>query len=101
MSGQLAPGWNIYTGGTYYTSRDADGVSVNTERPRAVARLFTTYRLPGEWNKLTLGGGVNWQLTTWSSVPIGDGSVTARQNAYAIYNLMARYDASLRGCRPS
>ncbi len=96
LSGQLAPGWNIYTGGTYYTSRDADGVSVNTERPRAVARLFTTYRLPGEWNKLTLGGGVNWQLTTWSSVPIGDGSVTARQKAYAIYNLMARYDFTSR-----
>ena len=61
-----------------------------------MARLFTTYRLPGEWNKLTLGGGVNWQLTTWSSVPIGDGSVTARQNAYAIYNLMARYDFTSR-----
>lgn len=100
MSGQLAPGWNIYTGGTYYTSRDADGVSVNTERPRAVARLFTTYRLPGEWNKLTLGGGVNWQLTTWSSVPIGDGSVTrARKPMRSTTSWRAT--TSLRGCRPS
>ncbi|MNS94830.1 Ferric-pseudobactin BN7/BN8 receptor precursor [compost metagenome] len=95
-SGQLAPGWNAYAGGTYYTSRDAQGVSVNTERPRAMAKLFTTYRLPGAWNKLTVGGGVNWQISTYSTVETGDVTVTAKQRAYAIYNLMARYDFNSR-----
>lgn len=94
VSGMLAPGWNAYAGGTYYTSRDAQGVSVNTERPRAMAKLFTTYRLPGDWNKLTVGGGVNWQISTYSQVSAGSDTVTAKQKAYAIYNLMARYDFS-------
>ncbi len=94
VSGMLAPGWNAYAGGTYYTSRDAEGVSVNTERPRAMAKLFTTYRLPGDWSKLTVGGGVNWQISTYSQVSAGSDTVTAKQKAYAIYNLMARYDFS-------
>ncbi|HEY9272198.1 ferric-rhodotorulic acid/ferric-coprogen receptor FhuE [Achromobacter sp.] len=96
VSGQLAQGWNAYAGGTYYASRDAQGVSVNPERPRAVARLFTTYRLPGEWSRLTVGGGVNWQLSSYSEVSAGDNMVTVKQKAYAIYNLMARYDFNSR-----
>ncbi|MFY2656106.1 ferric-rhodotorulic acid/ferric-coprogen receptor FhuE [Achromobacter xylosoxidans] len=94
LTGQLAPGWNTTLGGTYYTSRDAHGVSVNTERPRASATLFTTYRLPGAWNRLTLGGGANWQISTYSKVELDEGSVIAKQKAYAIFNLMARYDFS-------
>ena len=96
VSGQLAPGWNAYAGGTYYTSRDAQGVSVNPERPRAMAKLFTTYRLPGAFSKLTVGGGVNWQISTYSEVSAGDDTITAKQKAYAIYNLMARYDFNSR-----
>lgn len=96
LTGQLAPGWNTTLGGTYYTSRDAHGVSVNTERPRASATLFTTYRLPGAWSKLTLGGGANWQISTYSKVELSEGSVIAKQKAYAVFNLMARYDFSAR-----
>lgn len=57
-----------------------------------MAKLFTTYRLPGDWSRLTVGGGVNWQISTYSQVSAGDDTVTAKQKAYAIYNLMARYD---------
>lgn len=96
VSGLLSEGWNAYAGGTYYTSRDAQGVSVNPERPRAVAKLFTTYRLPGSWNRLTVGGGVNWQLSSYSEVSAGDATVTVKQKAYAIYNLMARYEFNSR-----
>ncbi|AOU95049.1 ferric-rhodotorulic acid outer membrane transporter [Achromobacter ruhlandii] len=96
VTGQMAPGWNTTLGGTYYTSRDVHGVSVNTERPRATAMLFTTYRLPGAWSKLTLGGGVNWQISTYTNVELDEGSVTAKQKAYALFNLMARYDFNSR-----
>lgn len=96
LTGQLAPGWNTTLGGTYYTSRDAHGVSVDTERPRASATLFTAYRLPGAWSKLTLGGGANWQISTYSKVELGEGSVIAKQKAYAVFNLMARCDFSAR-----
>ncbi|CAB3666985.1 Ferripyoverdine receptor [Achromobacter deleyi] len=96
VTGQLAPGWNTTLGGTYYTSRDVHGVSVNTERPRATAMLFTTYRLPGAWSKLTVGGGVNWQISTYSTVELDEGSVTAKQKAAALFNVMARYDFNSR-----
>ncbi|MNS70018.1 Ferric-pseudobactin BN7/BN8 receptor precursor [compost metagenome] len=54
-------------------------------------RLFTTYQLPGDWNRLTVGGGVNWQsgVYTIASGPNGDERVG--QGSYAITNLMARY----------
>jgi outer membrane receptor for ferric coprogen and ferric-rhodotorulic acid len=37
-------------------------------------RTFTTYRLPGAFNKLTIGGGVNWQdsIYTYATNPAGN-----------------------------
>ncbi|WP_083377067.1 TonB-dependent receptor domain-containing protein [Pseudomonas mandelii] len=54
---------------------------------------FTTYRLPGAFNKLTIGGGVNWQdsIYTYAVNPAGN-SEKIQQDAYALVNLMARYE---------
>ena len=41
-----------------------------------------------------MGGGANWQISTYSKVELDEGSVIAKQKAYAIFNLMARYDFS-------
>lgn len=54
---------------------------------------WTTYRLPGEWEKLTVGGGANWQsgihftATPWQ---LGQ-TVKAKQEQYTVVDLMARY----------
>lgn len=93
VSGELTPGWNASAGYTKFKATDADGVDVNSIYPRELVRLFTTYRLPGVWSALTVGGGVNWQGTTYTYAqdPLG---VTRKieQKAYALVNLMARYD---------
>ena len=95
LSGELAPDWNLSAGYTQFKATDATGADVNSIYPRELLRVFTSYRLPGAWNKLTLGGGVNWQSATYTYAtnPLG---VTEKieQKAYALVNLMARYDFS-------
>ena len=54
--GELAPGWNASAGYSQFKAKDASGKDVNSIYPRKLLRLFTTYRLPGAWNALTLGG---------------------------------------------
>ena len=61
-----------------------------------MARLWTTYRMPGEWRRLTVGGGVNWNSGisyTGEIWQIGK-EATARQGAYAVVGLMARYQVN-------
>ncbi len=54
--------------------------------PRQTLKLFTSYRLPGAWEKLTLGGGIQWQNATTS----GSG-INHEQGSFALVSLMARY----------
>lgn len=93
VSGELAPGWNLSAGYTQFDAEDADGRGVNTLYPSKLLRTYTTYRLPGALNKLTLGGGVNWQdsIHTYAQNPAGN-LEKIEQDAYALINLMARYD---------
>lgn len=92
ISGELAYGWNISLGATVLQSQDADGNDVNTQLPRQMARLFTSYTFPGEWDKLTIGGGLNWQGTTYLPIETVNGTVRYSQSPYATVSLMARYD---------
>lgn len=95
FNGELTPGWQAALSYSYSTTKDADGQAIRTIFPRHMAKLWTTYRLPGEWHRLTVGGGVNWQsriyysATTWSLPGI---TLNGEQPAYFVTNLMARYD---------
>lgn len=93
VSGELATDWNASVGYTQFTAEDANGDDVNTLYPTKLLRTFTTYRLPGAFNKLTIGGGVNWQdsIYTYATNPAGN-SEKIQQDAYALVNLMARYE---------
>ncbi len=93
VSGELAPDWNASLGYTQFDVEDANGDAANTLYPTKLLRTFTTYRLPGMFNRLTLGGGVNWQDTvyTYAANP-ADEPEKFEQGAYALVNLMARYD---------
>ncbi|AVJ28428.1 ferric-rhodotorulic acid/ferric-coprogen receptor FhuE [Achromobacter spanius] len=91
VSGEVTPGWNVAAGWSHWTASDGEGNAIQTDQPRSLVRVFTTYQLPGDWNRLTVGGGVNWQshVYTIASGPNGDERVG--QGSYAITNLMARY----------
>lgn len=95
VTGELAPGWNLMAGYTQFDVEDANGDAANTRYPTKLLRTFTTYRLPGAFNKLTVGGGVNWQesIYTYALNPAGN-SEKVEQEAYALVNLMARYEVT-------
>ncbi|MCO2550208.1 TonB-dependent receptor [Pseudomonas aeruginosa] len=95
LQGELADDWNIYGGVAHFNSTDATGERLSAYLPRTTARLFTTYRLPGDWSKLTVGGGVTWQSGTYQSATNPQGaSVNVEQKSYALASLMAKYRAT-------
>lgn len=96
LAGELAPGWNASAGYTQFKAEDAAGADVNSIYPRKLLRVFTTYRLPGEWSGLTIGGGVNWEGSTYTIDPNAPAATSGRieQGAHSLVNLMARYEFS-------
>ena len=90
-SGELAPGWQLSAGISRTLGRDGDGVRINPTMPTTQATLFTTYRLPGSWQRLTVGGGVNWQNRMYSPYTVGDVDLRYQQGSFAVVSLMARY----------
>lgn len=91
INGELAPGWQMGAGYTHYRFRGADGEKIKTDIPADQIKLFTTYRLPGAWHKLTVGGSVQWQSKIFDNQLTGVARETNTQKAYAVVDLMARY----------
>ncbi|RON27418.1 TonB-dependent siderophore receptor [Pseudomonas lini] len=104
LAGEVMEGWNLSAGYTYNHTRDAKGDYVygsvlQTTAPEQVVRVFSTYRLPGTWENLTVGGGVNWQSEFFGNVFQPNPSDTVNfgqysritQDSYYLVDLMARY----------
>jgi outer membrane receptor for ferric coprogen and ferric-rhodotorulic acid len=92
-SGEILPDWNLAASYSHSVTKDADGERINTVIPANQVKLWSTYRLPGELDHLTLGGGVNWQ----SGISLTDSpwfvgqKIKATQGDYAVFNAMATY----------
>lgn len=93
ISGEVLPGLQVSGGYTYTTTeylKDTVGNTGNVLRstdPKRLLRLFSSYRLPGQYDDWTVGGGVQAQSDTYSR----SGTAEARQGGYAVYNAMVRY----------
>jgi len=94
VSGEIISGLNASIGYAIFRAKDETGVDFNSIYPRKTLRAFASYRLPGAWSKLTVGGGVNWEGSSYTldgTVGPGiDGRI--EQDSFALVNLMARYD---------
>ncbi|QLF91764.1 TonB-dependent siderophore receptor [Pseudomonas sp. ABC1] len=88
INGELTPGWQLSAGYTHSVSTDKNDERIVTQIPRHSLKTFTSYRLPGALDKLTVGGGINWQS---KAAYYPD---TYMQGSYSLVNLMARYDIS-------
>ena len=93
ISGELTENWSLSAGYSQFRAEDGDDVAINTNHPRKTFKLFSKYRLPGAWNRLSVGGGVNWESANYTDVinPQGGGE-RLRQPAFSLVNLMARYE---------
>lgn len=100
-SGMLSPVWNLSAGVSRSVTRNALGVPINTTTPSNLLRLFTTYKLPGALDRITVGGGLTWQSSIFRN---GNRPVAERANGTLVYsptrmtqssvylvNLMAQY----------
>lgn len=93
VSGELLPDWNLNASYSHSVVKDADNERVKTIIPADMLKVWTTYRLPGELDRVTVGGGVNWQSAIHMTVDSWQLTAPAKvkQSDYAIANLMARY----------
>ncbi|WKN24376.1 TonB-dependent siderophore receptor [Azotobacter vinelandii] len=93
VSGELMPGWNIQAGFTHQVIRDDEtNEKLTTFEPENQFKLYTTYRLPGRLNRITIGGGGSYQGTTWrDGTDVLGNDHQYRQEAFWLVNLMGRY----------
>lgn len=91
ISGEITPGWNLAASYTYWNGRDNKGQAITTRQPRTLLRGFTTWQLPGDLKKLTIGGGINWQSRVYSIATGPKGNERVDQGGYALTSLMANY----------
>lgn len=102
MSGELVERLQVQAGYVFQESHDAEGKRESTNQPQHLLKLAGTYRLAGDWSRLTVGGNLQWQSSTyfvpgdWYSV-VGDPKF--EQKAYTLVGLVAGYDfnAQLKG----
>lgn len=95
VSGQPAAGWNVAGGYTYRRSRvpaqpDVILSAVNTNQPKHLFKLSTSYRVPA-LPKLVIGGSYSLQSETYYETS-GDPLWRADEPGYAVLGLMARYE---------
>ncbi|MFJ2446107.1 TonB-dependent siderophore receptor [Pseudomonas sp. NPDC087626] len=93
ISGQLAPGWQLQAGYTHKVVRDEHGNKVSTWEPEDQLSFYSSYKLQGNLDKLTLGGGARWQGQGWQVLTNRAKSSEEKfsQDAYWLVDLMGRY----------
>ena len=96
ISGELTPGWQLQAGYTHKISRDDSGKKISTWEPEDQLNFYTSYKLTGSLDKLTLGGGARWQGKGWQDAyNYGKGvNQVFSQDPYWLVDLMARYQIS-------
>ena len=92
-TGQPLPGWNVNASYSQFKAEDADDVPANTDQPRKLLKIFTTYDLGGALTGLTIGGGVNYRSKAYSdgNNPVTGDAFRFQQDGYTLVALMARY----------
>ena len=94
--GELLPNWNVNLSYSQFTAEDAKGEAVNTYMARKLLKMYNSYNFTGALNKLTIGGGINWQDGHYDEFtsPLTGKQEKLKQQAYTLVSLMARYEMS-------
>ena len=94
--GKITPQWDVSAGWSDYRAKDADGAHVLAHQPRRVFNFATRYDFTGTLDGLSVGGAVKWESRPPVTAVNPGTNVEERigQPAYAIANIMARYDVT-------
>lgn len=96
MSGELSPGWQVQGGYTHKIVRDDNGEKISTFEPQDQFKVSTSYKLQGDLDKFTVGGGARWQNRAWQNIWNGPREQYEKfeQSDYWVVDLMTRYQIS-------
>lgn len=99
VAGMLAPGWQLSAGYTYVTAKytkDANasnvGKRLSTDEPRHLFKLYTSYRLPGQYSRWSVNGWLNAQSKTYRH----EAGYRTGQGSFAIIGVGTAYQFSER-----
>jgi outer membrane receptor for ferric coprogen and ferric-rhodotorulic acid len=90
VAGELMPDWQVQGGYTHRITRDGDDNKISTTEPEDMFRLSTNYRLPGQFNKLSIGGSASWQSKIWTDA----NPQRYTQGSYWVLDAMAKYQVT-------
>ncbi len=90
VAGRIGSLWDLSAGYTQFSLKDDDRRDARTHVPRKTLRLNAVARVPGV-SGLRLGATVKWQSDIHRTETE---TITSRQDAYALLDLMASYDIS-------
>ena len=93
VNGAMTDNLQMTFGGSRFVASDNNGNAINSDLPRTTLKLFTRYQLP-MLPDLSVGGGVNWQNTTFQYADGPQGNMRAEQGSYALVNLFSRYQVT-------
>ncbi|MFT4193096.1 TonB-dependent receptor domain-containing protein [Ottowia sp.] len=77
-------------GYTRVLTKDSSGNRLNGDQPKHQFKLYTSWT-PASLNRLTVGGGVTWESSTYADWVDESWRSLYTQKSYAVVNLMARY----------
>ncbi|NWD70005.1 TonB-dependent siderophore receptor [Pseudomonas gingeri] len=86
-SGEVLPGWQVAGGYTFNVTDSSTGGPTDYQTPKHLLRASTTYNLQGDWNRLTVGGGVSAQ-SGYSTTVYGP---TVSNGGRAVWDALASY----------
>lgn len=94
VAGMLQPGWQMSAGYTYVTAKytkDSNvanvGQRLNTDEPQHLFKLYTSYRLPGQYGRWSINGSINAQSKLYRS----ETEYRTHQGGYEVVGLGAVY----------
>jgi outer membrane receptor for ferric coprogen and ferric-rhodotorulic acid len=90
VNGEIVPGWRVAGGFANARSEDRDGVRQLPQTPVNSFKMFTSYRLPGKLDGLTIGGNLQWQSKGRAEYA-GPNNVYYVQGSLATLDLMTQY----------
>jgi outer-membrane receptor for ferric coprogen and ferric-rhodotorulic acid len=103
LNGELAPGWLIGTGYTFDVNHALAGGELSSATPRHLVKLWSSWQLPGGYQRWTIGGSVQAQssnfeagllcaqLDSFGNCLVPQQSFREVQGSFAVIDLRAGY----------
>lgn len=92
LNGELASGWLIGAGYTFNVNQAFDGGELSSATPRHLLKLWSSWQLPGKYQRWTIGGSVQAQSSNFEA-----GSVCAQLNSFGNCLVSQQYFREVQG----